>query len=73
MAVLFKLSLFLCCFSHIQSWTHHLILDKDSKFQLFWLPTPQKITFEIQVETLGFVSIGFSPNGAMKNSDIIYG
>ena len=51
-------------------WTHHLILDHENKFHVFWLPSEKDITFELRVETRGYVALGFSPNGGMKGSDI---
>ncbi len=43
------------CFSSIiqvrgQDWTHHAVLDSDGEFQLFWTPSENHITFEIQVK-----------------------
>ena len=54
-------------------WTHHLVLDPQELFHLFWTPSEDTIRFEIQVKTLGYVAIGFSPNGGMMGSDIILG
>ena len=54
-------------------WTHHLVLDQQEFFHLFWTPSEETIRFEIQVKTHGYVAIGFSPNGGMSGSDIILG
>ena len=54
-------------------WTHHLVLDQQELFHLFWTPSEETIRFEIQVKTQGYVAIGFSPNGGMSGSDIILG
>ena len=54
-------------------WTHHLVLDQQDLFHLFWTPSEETIRFEIQVKTHGYVAIGFSPNGGMSGSDIILG
>ncbi len=51
-------------------WTHRLILDRSNKFHIFWTPSEDLIRFELQVQTLGYVAIGFSPNGGMKGADI---
>ncbi len=43
----------------------------DDSFSLFWNnDDASRVTFEIRAETLGYVAIGFSPNGDMPNSDI---
>ena len=49
---------------------HHTTLDADNKFQIFWTPDEEGLTMEMVVETLGWVSVGFSPNGGMTGSDI---
>jgi len=65
-------------------WTHRLALDP--KFHVSWTPSEEEVTFEIQVgngisaiytlllcvqvATLGYVSLGFSPNGGMKGADM---
>ena len=50
---------------------YYKALDPDKKYHLFWTPTEDKIIMEIQVETLGWVGLGFSPNGGMTGSDVI--
>ena len=48
-------------------------VDMDEEFRLLWNIKGSEITFEVQVATLGYVGIGFSPNGAMDNADMAIG
>ncbi|XP_064602687.1 DBH-like monooxygenase protein 1 [Liolophura sinensis] len=52
---------------------HHVVLDPGNKFHLFWDFDDNEITFEVQVMTLGYVGLGFSPNGDMTGSDMATG
>ncbi|XP_042889307.1 DBH-like monooxygenase protein 1 [Penaeus japonicus] len=52
---------------------HWAILDQRGNFHMFWTPGEKDIVFEIQVATRGYVGLGFSPNGGMKNADITLG
>lgn len=54
----------------VMTWEKHQILDAENKFHVFWNEDDVKLTMEIQVETLGWVGIGFSSNGAMPGADI---
>ena len=43
-----------------------------AKYNLYWNnPTDGKICMAVEVETLGWVGLGFSPNGDMVDSDIM--
>ncbi|XP_066292189.1 DBH-like monooxygenase protein 1 homolog [Branchiostoma lanceolatum] len=53
--------------------THHEALDEEGKFELFWKFDDEKIEFEAQVQTTGWVGLGLSPNGGMPGSDIAIG
>ncbi|XP_066265474.1 DBH-like monooxygenase protein 1 homolog [Branchiostoma lanceolatum] len=53
--------------------THHESLDEEGKFHLFWKFDDEKIEFEAQVQTTGWVGLGLSPNGGMPGSDIAIG
>ncbi|CAH1248491.1 MOXD1 [Branchiostoma lanceolatum] len=53
--------------------THHEALDEEGKFRLFWKFDDEKIEFEAQVQTTGWVGLGLSPNGGMPGSDIAIG
>jgi hypothetical protein len=53
-------------------WTRDLPLDE--RFTVRYNnEDPDKLIMEISAPTKGYVSIGFSPNGAMRGSDIIMG
>eukprot|EP00058_Branchiostoma_floridae_P019171 XP_002604660.1 hypothetical protein BRAFLDRAFT_94822 [Branchiostoma floridae] len=53
--------------------THHETLDEAGKYNLFWKFDEEKIEFEAQVQTTGWVGLGLSPNGGMPGSDIVIG
>ncbi|XP_078698163.1 DBH-like monooxygenase protein 1 homolog [Branchiostoma floridae x Branchiostoma belcheri] len=53
--------------------THQEYLDEEGKFLLFWKFDEEKIEFEAQVQTTGWVGLGLSPNGGMPGSDIAIG
>ncbi|KAG8540836.1 hypothetical protein GDO81_030222, partial [Engystomops pustulosus] len=57
----------------LQSYHHSAVLDSQGKYKMFWMHKENIITFLVQVETLGYVGLGFSPNGAMTFSDIVIG
>lgn len=44
-------------------------LNKD--YKVYWNFTQEKITFQVVVNATGWVSLGFSPNGGMYNSDLM--
>ncbi len=54
-------------------YAHHAFLDGDRKFELYWKSSGDWITFECHVNTLGYISLGFSPNGGMGGADIVVG
>lgn len=56
-----------------EPWTHSQVLDNDGYIVLRWQPRHQEITFRIEARTRGYVGIGFSPNGGMKEADIVIG
>ncbi|CAH1265386.1 Hypp3173 [Branchiostoma lanceolatum] len=53
--------------------THQAALDESERFILLWKFDSDTITFEAQVQTTGFIGLGFSPNGGMTGSDVIIG
>ncbi|CAH1233413.1 MOXD1 [Branchiostoma lanceolatum] len=61
----------LCCIRRFHP--HHESLDEEGKFHLFWKFDDEKIEFEAQVQTTGWVGLGLSPNGGMPGSDIAIG
>ena len=52
---------------------HSLFLDPQEHFQVFWKYDDNTITFELWVQTLGYVGFGLSPNGGMAGSDMVIG
>ncbi|XP_022911259.2 MOXD1 homolog 1 [Onthophagus taurus] len=56
-----------------EQWTHSEFLDAERKVLLRWQPRHQEILFRIEAKTLGYVGIGFSPNGGMEQADIVIG
>lgn len=54
-------------------WSYQLWLDPYKKFSLKWNinDSEEIITFLCEVQTKGWVGFGLSPNGGMKDSDII--
>lgn len=52
---------------------HHVIVDADNKFHIFWTPDDEGFTMELAVATSGYAAIGFSPNGGMSGADIFMG
>lgn len=65
-----------CCATELVKgarWSHSAMLNPD--FRLLWSlgPSPQDITFELQVRTLGYVGFGFSKDGRMAGADMIVG
>ncbi|GIY68908.1 MOXD1 homolog 2 [Caerostris extrusa] len=54
---------------------HHEVLDHKNHFHLYWKvdSTNEKVILKIEVETRGYVALGFSPNGGMAGSDIAIG
>lgn len=56
------------CSASLQ-WSHSVELSPN--YTLSWSPDEQSISFRLEVRTLGFVGLGFSPNGGMTHADII--
>jgi hypothetical protein len=52
-------------------WTHST--DLDPNYSLFWTPGEEFITFEVQVQTLGYIGFGFSADGQMPGADMVIG
>eukprot|EP00058_Branchiostoma_floridae_P016323 XP_002601811.1 hypothetical protein BRAFLDRAFT_279157 [Branchiostoma floridae] len=53
--------------------THQAALDEYDRYTLLWKFDSETITFEAQVQTTGYIGLGFSPNGGMTGSDVIIG
>jgi len=58
---------------HHEYFTHDTFLDPRDKYFLQWKfdEDRKEITFQVQVETLGWVGFGLSPSGGMEGSDIV--
>ncbi len=56
-----------------EHFTHHTFLDPRDKYFLQWKfdENRKEITFQVEVETLGWVGFGLSPSGGMQGSDIV--
>ncbi|XP_060522348.1 MOXD1 homolog 1 [Cylas formicarius] len=54
-------------------WTHSASLDREGLVVLRWQPRHQEILFRVEAKTLGYIGIGFSPNGGMEGADIVMG
>ena len=54
-------------------WEYHTVLDPHQKFSVKWNINADEtsITFLCEVQTRGWIGFGLSPNGGMKNSDLI--
>ena len=53
------------------TFSHHLVLDREERVQLSWLPDTQGVTFRYSVATHGYIGLGFSPGGGMHGADIM--
>ncbi|MBN3307113.1 MOXD1 protein, partial [Amia calva] len=69
--ITFELSVTLC--QYREGFRHSAVLDEHGKYHMRWKYDENTITFEIQVETNGYIGFGLSPNGAMALSDIVIG
>jgi len=50
---------------------HHMVLDMEGKYHLSWSLGLSGITFKMEVETLGYIGLGFSPDGGMAGADMV--
>ncbi|KRT85887.1 hypothetical protein AMK59_1598 [Oryctes borbonicus] len=57
----------------LSQWTHWEYLDDEKNILLRWQTRHQEILFRVEARTLGYVGIGFSPNGGMEGADITMG
>jgi hypothetical protein len=75
-SILISLSSALTPLKPSENYTHFLDADQQnpSQYVLYWkLIGTDEIQFEAHCKTTGWVGIGLSPNGGMKNSDIAIG
>ncbi|XP_071957735.1 DBH-like monooxygenase protein 1 homolog [Antedon mediterranea] len=52
---------------------HEVVMNAEYDFKLKWRIDGGDILLEISADTMGYVAIGFSPNGGMPGSDIVIG
>ncbi|XP_064597418.1 DBH-like monooxygenase protein 1 [Liolophura sinensis] len=52
---------------------HSMVLDAGNNYHVSWNFNEEYFWFQVTVKTLGYVGLGFSPNGGMKGSDIVIG
>lgn len=52
---------------------HMATLDARGRYVMRWSFDETSITVEVSAQTRGYVGFGFSPNGAMASSDLIFG
>ena len=50
-------------------WAHSWQLDPH--VHLAWTPSHRHITFELRARTRGYVALGFSQDGTMRDADIV--
>jgi len=46
-------------------------MDTEHKFNVYWSFGKKGITFKLEIESLGFVELGFSLSGGMEGADIV--
>lgn len=52
---------------------HAAALDARGRYVMRWRSDETSIAVELEAQTRGYVGFGFSPNGAMASSDLIFG
>ncbi|XP_060769945.1 DBH-like monooxygenase protein 1 homolog [Neoarius graeffei] len=52
---------------------HAAALDARGRYVMRWGFDANSIAFELEAQTTGYIGFGFSPNGAMASSDLIFG
>ncbi|XP_052441790.1 DBH-like monooxygenase protein 1 homolog [Carassius gibelio] len=72
-ALVFLTSLFCSACSQGTRFVHSAALDADGRYSIKWGFDESTITFEVEVETRGYIGFGLSPTGAMSSSDIVIG
>nr|XP_002129219.1 DBH-like monooxygenase protein 1 homolog [Ciona intestinalis] len=70
------LNLINLCLSDVSptdNYEHFTVLDQAAKFKVYWKFNQTDITFEIHGNTVGWIGMGISPNGAMTGADMVVG
>uniref|UniRef100_A0A673FQS4 DBH-like monooxygenase protein 1 homolog n=1 Tax=Sinocyclocheilus rhinocerous TaxID=307959 RepID=A0A673FQS4_9TELE len=71
--LIFLTSLFSSACSQGTRFVYSAALDADGRYNIKWGFDESTITFEVEVETRGYIGFGLSPTGAMSSSDIVIG
>lgn len=56
-----------------EKYPYSTILKTPDVYKVYWKAVDDKMVFEVQVKTKGWVGFGLSPNGGMKGSDVVIG
>jgi len=58
-----------------EQYTHHVQLDKEGKYNMFYSIDEEAsvLMIAVRVQTTGWIGLGFSPNGQMPGSDVVIG
>lgn len=56
-----------------QQWSGRQQLDPNGIMSLSWKNEPHQITMELVGKTTGYVGLGISPHGTMKDADLAIG
>uniref|UniRef100_A0A4X2MAD5 DOMON domain-containing protein n=1 Tax=Vombatus ursinus TaxID=29139 RepID=A0A4X2MAD5_VOMUR len=56
-----------------RSYPHRALLDWEGKYWLHWGHEGNTVAFRLEVQTPGYVGLGFSTTGAMTSADIVLG
>ncbi|XP_073672824.1 DBH-like monooxygenase protein 1 homolog [Garra rufa] len=72
-ALVFLTSLLCSACSQGTRFVHSAALDAEGRYNIKWGFDESTITFEVEVETTGYIGFGLSPTGAMSSSDIVIG
>lgn len=59
--------------SHDGGYKHSVVLDTHGKYRMKWKFDDRTVSFEVEVETTGYVGFGLSYSGGMALSDLVIG
>lgn len=71
--ILATLQTYCIAFEPSESFDKNFFLDNNGQYRLFWKIAGDEIVFEVHVATLGWIGLGFSPQGGMTGADIMVG
>jgi len=63
------------CYELSEQYIHHVQLDKEGKYNMFYSIDEESsvLMIAVCVQTTGWIGLGFSPNGQMPGSDVVIG